>query len=80
MASDLESFLKDIFGESSSRLLAFRTEQWQRLQTKLADLSREAVKEEMSKLHNEIAELRARVATLESERAQVAAESLDSSF
>jgi len=80
MATDLEQFLKDVFGEPMSRVMAFQSEQWQRLQTKLAELSREAVKEEIGKLHNEIAELRARVATLEAERAQVAAESIDSSF
>jgi phage shock protein A len=80
MPTDLEQFLKDLFGEPVNRLAQFPSEQWQRLQTKLQEMSREAVKEELGRLHNEIAELRARVATLETERAQTAAESLESSF
>jgi predicted nuclease with TOPRIM domain len=51
-----------------------------KLQAKLQELAREAVKDELTRLHSEVAELRARVATLESERAQAAADSLQSSF
>jgi phage shock protein A len=80
MPNDLEQFLKELFGEPVGRLMQFQTDQMQRLQTKLAELSREAVKDEMTKLHNEIAELRNRVATLEAERAQTAADSIQSSF
>jgi len=50
------------------------------LQTKLQEYVRECMREEVGRLHTEIAELRARVATLEAERAQNAAESLESSF
>ncbi len=42
--------------------------------------AREALKDELAKLHGEVSELRACVATLESERAQNAADSLESSF
>ncbi len=80
MPTDFEQLLKDLFGDSFTRLNQFQTEQVQRLQTKLHEIAREALKDELAKLHAEVAELRARVTTLEAERAQNAAESLESSF
>lgn len=80
MPTDFEQFLKDIFGEPITRLGELSREQGQKIQTKLQELAREAVKDELARLHAEVAELRARVATLEAERAQNAAESLESSF
>ncbi len=80
MPTDLEQLLKDLFGESLNRLNQFQTDQVTRLQTKLQELAREALKDELSKLHAEVAELRSRITTLETERAENAAESLESSF
>lgn len=80
MANDFEGLLKDLFGDSLSRLNQFQTEQVKKLQAKLQEMAREALKDELAKLHTEVAELRTRVATLEAERAQSAAESLGSSF
>jgi uncharacterized protein YPO0396 len=80
MPADLEQLLKDLFGEPLSRLNQYQSEQLKKLQAKLQELAREAVKDELTRLHSEVAELRARVATLESERAQAAADSLQSSF
>jgi predicted nuclease with TOPRIM domain len=80
MPSDLEQLLKDLLGEPLSRLNQYQSEQMKKLQGKLQELAREAVKDELTRLHSEVAELRARVATLESERAQAAADSLQSSF
>ena len=80
MSNDLEQLLKDLFGEPLSRLNQFQSEQMKRLQAKLQELAREAVKDELTKLHTEVAELRIRVATLEAERVRVAAESVESSF
>jgi len=80
MPTDFEQLLKDVFGDSLSRLNQFQSEQVGRLTGKLADLAREAVKEELAKLHTDLAELRQRVATLEAERAEKAADSLESSF
>ncbi len=74
MPQDFEQFLKDVFGEPLSRLSQYSTEQMQRMQTKLQEFARESVRDEMSKLHQEIAELRSRVAVLESERVQAAAD------
>ena len=74
MAQDFEQLLKDVFGEPLSKLSQYSTEQRQRLQTKLQELAREAIKDELAKLHHEIAELRARVAVLESERVQASAD------
>jgi uncharacterized protein YPO0396 len=80
MSNDLEQFLKDVFGEPLSRLNQFQSDQMKRLQAKLQELAREAVKEELARLHTEIAELRARVVTLEEERVRAAADSIQSSF
>ncbi len=80
MPQDFEQFLKDVFGEPLSRISQYSSEQLQRMQTKLQDLAREAVKDELTKLHQEVAELRARVTVLESERAQAAAEATEPSF
>ena len=80
MAQDLEQTLKEIFGDSMAKLSQFQADKMKRLTTKLNELARDAVKDELSKLHSEIADLRARVAKLETERAQVAAESVESSF
>jgi predicted nuclease with TOPRIM domain len=80
MAQDFESLLKDVFGEPLSRLTQFQSDKMQQLTDKVQDLAREAMKEELTKLHTEIAELRARLTTLETERAENAAESLEPSF
>lgn len=80
MPTDFEQTLRDLFGESINRLNQFQSDQVKRLQTKLQELAREAVKDELTKLHSEVAELRSRVATLESERARAAADSVQSSF
>ena len=80
MANDFEQLLRDVFGNSVDKLEAFGSDRLKRLQTKLQDMAREALKDELTKLHTEVAELRARVATLESERARAAADSIQSSF
>jgi predicted nuclease with TOPRIM domain len=80
MPTDFEQLLKDVFGEPLARLGELSRDQGQKLQTKLQELAREAVKDELTRLHSEVAELRSRVATLEAERARNAAESIQSSF
>lgn len=74
MAQDFEQFLKDIFGEPLSRISQYSSEQMQRMQTRMQEFAREALKDELSKLHQEVAELRARVVVLENERVQASAE------
>ncbi|HSP15429.1 MAG TPA: hypothetical protein VLV78_11820 [Thermoanaerobaculia bacterium] len=74
MAQDFEQFLREIFGEPLSRLTNFSSEQMQRLNSKLQELAREAVKDDFTHLHTEINELRNRVAVLEAERAEAAAD------
>ena len=74
MAQDLEQFLREVFGEPLAKLTNFSTEQMQRLNAKLQELAREAVKDELGKVHTELAELRSRVAVLESERVQASAD------
>jgi hypothetical protein len=80
MAQDLESLLKEIFGEPLAKLNQFQSDQMKRLVSRLQDIAREAVKEELSKLHTEVADLRTRLARLEQERAQAAADSVEPSF
>lgn len=80
MAQDFEQFLREIFGEPLSRLTSFSSDQMQRLSTKLHEIAREAVKEELTRLHTEVGELRTRVARLETERAQAVADSVQPSF
>lgn len=80
MAQDFEQTLKDLFGEPLSKLTQFQSDQLAKLTGRVQDLAREAVKEEFTRLHQEVSELRARVARLEQERAEKAAESLETSF
>ena len=80
MAQDFETLLKDIFGEPLSRLTQFQSEQLGKLTSRLQDIAREAVKDDLVKLQHEVGELRSRLARLEQERAQAAADSLETSF
>jgi polyhydroxyalkanoate synthesis regulator phasin len=76
MAQDFESLLREIFGDSWSKLTQFQSDQVKKVTTRFNDLAREALKDELTKLHGEISDLRARVAKLEAERAENAAESV----
>ena len=80
MAQDFETLLKDIFGEPLSRLNQFQSDQLGKLTTRLQEIAREAVKEDFTKLQQEVTELRTRLTRLEEERAQAAADSLETSF
>jgi predicted nuclease with TOPRIM domain len=62
MAQDFEQLFKDQLGKITGRL---------------QDIAREAVKDDLTKLHSEVSELRSRLALLEKERAQHAADSLE---
>ncbi|MEA2344112.1 MAG: hypothetical protein WB973_17255 [Thermoanaerobaculia bacterium] len=74
MPNDFEQLLKDLFGEPLNRLTQFSSEQTQRMQTRLQEFAREAVKEELTKIHTELNDLRERVAELEKERVDNAAD------
>jgi uncharacterized protein YPO0396 len=80
MAQDFEQLLKDVFGEPLSRLTQFQSDQLGKLTARLQEIAREAVKDDFTRLHTEVNELRARLATLERERAQHASDSLEQSF
>ena len=80
MAQDFEQLLKDIFGEPLAKLNQFQSDKMNQLQAKLKEIAREAVKDELNRLHTEIGELRTRLARLEEERAQAAADSVETSF
>jgi polyhydroxyalkanoate synthesis regulator phasin len=76
MAQDFETLLREIFGDSWNKLTQFQGDQMKKLSNRFGDLAREAMKEELTRLHTEISDLRARVAKLEEERAETAAESV----
>ncbi len=80
MANDLDQLLREVFGESLNRLTQFQSDQVKKLQAKLQEIAREAIKDDLTHLHTEIADLRSRIATLEAERARAAADSIQSSF
>ena len=70
MPTDVDQLLREVFGSVTQ----FSSEQVRKLQCRFQELSREALKDELAKLHAEIAGLRSRVAALEAERVQSAAE------
>ena len=80
MAQDFETLLKDIFGEPLSRLTQFQADSLGKLTSRLQEIAREAVKEDLTKMQQEITDLRTRLARIEQERAQAAADSLETSF
>jgi polyhydroxyalkanoate synthesis regulator phasin len=76
MPNDFEQLLKDLFDEPLTRLSQYSSEQTQRIQSRLQEFIREAVKVELTKLHAEVTDLRARVAELEKERVEDAADAV----
>jgi predicted nuclease with TOPRIM domain len=76
MPNDFEQLLKDLFGDSLNRLTQFSSEQTQRLQARFQSLAREALKDELTKLHTEINDLHTRLAALEKEKIDDAAETV----
>lgn len=80
MAQDFEQLFKEVFGEPLSKLSQFQSDQIQKLTAKVQEMAREAVKDDLQRLHQEIHELRTRLARLEEERAEAAADSVETSF
>jgi hypothetical protein len=77
MAQDFEQMLKDVLGESYNKLTGFRSEQVQKLTSKIQELAREAVQPELSRLSAELSDLRNRIAEMEAERVREAAEHVE---
>jgi uncharacterized protein YceH (UPF0502 family) len=63
MAQDFEQLFKSVFGEQVDKVTA-----------KLQEIARDGVKDELSKLQQEVSELRSRLARLEEERVEKAAD------
>lgn len=80
MPNDFEQTIRELFGEPLSRLSQFQGEQMQKLQSKLQELAREAIKDDLAKLHVEINDLRSRLAVLEAERVEKSSDGIQSSF
>ena len=67
MAQDFESLLKELIGEPLA-------EQKKRFMAKVQEMARDVMKDELSRMEKEIADLRARLTRLEQERAEAAAD------
>lgn len=78
--SEFETMLKDLLSGPLGRLDQMQKEQVGRLMGKAQDLAREAVREDLLRVTSELADLRARVARLEAERAESASESVEGGF
>ena len=74
MAQDFEQLLRDVFGEPLAKLTQFQTDKMNQLMAKLKEIARESVKDDITRLTTEIGELRTRLARLEEERAEAAAD------
>lgn len=77
MAGEFEQMFREIFGEPLSKLTQLQGQQLQKITAKVQDLAREALKDDLSRMTTEIADLRNRLASLEAERARAAAESIE---
>ena len=77
MAQDLESLLKEVFGEPLAKLSQFQGDQMKKLTSKLQEVAKEALKDELGKLHSEINDLRSRLARLEQERMEAVTDSIE---
>jgi ATP/maltotriose-dependent transcriptional regulator MalT len=75
-AQDFESMLREVLGDSWNKLTQFQSDQVKKLTTRFSELTHEAMKDELARLHADLNDLRARVAALEAERAEKAAESV----
>lgn len=80
MPQDFEHLIRDVFGEPLSRLTKFQSDQLAKLTARLQEIAREAVKDDLTRLQQEVTDLRTRLARLEQERAEAAADSLETSF
>ncbi|HEX7192985.1 MAG TPA: hypothetical protein VF381_15555 [Thermoanaerobaculia bacterium] len=69
MAQDFESMLREVLGDSWNKLTQFQSDQVKKLTNRFSDLTREAMKDELARLHADINDLRTRIAELEAERA-----------
>lgn len=72
--SELDQFIREVFGDSVARVSQFQGDQMKKVVAKVQEIAREGVKDEIARLQSEITDLRSRVAMLEAERVEKAAE------
>ncbi|HVT44012.1 MAG TPA: hypothetical protein VMT00_06455 [Thermoanaerobaculia bacterium] len=80
MANEIEQMLREMFGESWNKLTKFQSEQVAKITSRVEDLARAAVRDDLARLASEVAELERRVAMLEEERVKTAAEGTQANF
>lgn len=66
--ADLEQTLREIFGESVDRVSRFRADQIKKLNEKLREIARDSLRDDLTRIQSDIADLKSRVAELEAER------------
>jgi len=72
MAQDFDQMFKDVLGDSWNKLTKFQTDQLQKITDRVEGMAREAMKPEIDRLSAEVADLRARIITLEQQRKTIA--------
>ncbi len=77
---EFDEMLREVFGDSFTKLSQFQSDQVKKFSARIQDIAREGMKEELAKLASELNEVKARVAVLEAERMQNAAEGVESPF
>lgn len=68
--ADLDATLRELFGDSLSKLDQFQKDKVQKITAKMHEMVRAAVRDELQKLREEVSDLRERVARLEAERVE----------
>jgi hypothetical protein len=72
--AEFDQMLRDILGDSVNRLSQFQSDQIRKVSEKIQEVAREGVRDEITRLSNEVLDLKNRVAVLEAERVRSAAE------
>lgn len=67
---EFESTVRELFGESVTKMSEFRDEQIDRLEKKIQEIAHEGMKDELNRMSSEILDLRRRIQSLEHERAE----------
>ena len=78
--AEFDQLLKEIMGDSWDKFSTFRDDQKGRMNQKIRELARAALHEDLTRMNNEIADLRKRMEQMEADRAETAAERVEPNF
>ncbi len=68
--TDFQKFMQDVFGDSLVRVEQFREDQWAKVERKIAEIGRESMHAELSKIAERLDLMEQRLRKLEHERAE----------